>query len=314
MQRGRMSANHRANSVTRCDTCSTRAPAAVDLLRGELGELGDSCVVVGTDFGHWNVHVHVNDAGAAIEAGVRAGRPYQIEITRFADQQADARRSRPGVAIVVIGPGAGVADVFRGEGIAVVDAHAGSNPTVDDVLGAVRATGAGSVVLLPRAEHVADVAEPVAAQARDEGIAIAVVAPRSAVQGLAAVAVHDPTRRFEDDVIRMAESAAATRWADVTVAAGESLTSAGRCQRGDALGIIAGEVVVIGSDVSAVAVDVIERLLGVGGELVTVLIGAGVPDGAAATIVSRLARTAPHIELDMVLGGQPDQPFLIGVE
>ena len=45
-------------------------------LRAELAALGDSLVVVGTgDGGTWNVHVHVNDVGAAIEAGVRpAGR------------------------------------------------------------------------------------------------------------------------------------------------------------------------------------------------------------------------------------------------
>ena len=38
----------------------------------------------------WNVHVHVNDVGAAIEAGVAAGRPYRISVTRFADQVAPA--------------------------------------------------------------------------------------------------------------------------------------------------------------------------------------------------------------------------------
>src|SRR5204863_450379 len=66
------------------------APAdAVDRLTRALGRLGDSLVVVGaggTPVPTWNVHVHVNDAGAAIEAGVEAGRPHRISVTRFADQ------------------------------------------------------------------------------------------------------------------------------------------------------------------------------------------------------------------------------------
>src|SRR5690606_3543640 len=52
---------------------------AVHELRGRLDGLGDSLVVVGGD-GLWNVHVHVDDAGAAIEAGMEAGRPHRIRV------------------------------------------------------------------------------------------------------------------------------------------------------------------------------------------------------------------------------------------
>ncbi|WP_344334122.1 DAK2 domain-containing protein, partial [Kitasatospora putterlickiae] len=45
---------------------------ALPALRERLGALGDSLVVGGGD-GLWNVHVHVDDAGAAVEAGVEAG-------------------------------------------------------------------------------------------------------------------------------------------------------------------------------------------------------------------------------------------------
>ena len=58
-------------------------------LRARLGELGDSVVVVGGD-GLWNVHVHVDDVGAAIEAGLAIGRPHRIRVTHFAEQIAAA--------------------------------------------------------------------------------------------------------------------------------------------------------------------------------------------------------------------------------
>ncbi len=67
--------------------------AAVARLRKRLDALGDSLVVVGGD-GLWNVHVHVDDAGAAVEAGVEAGRPYRIRITHFG--AGDAHAPGPG--------------------------------------------------------------------------------------------------------------------------------------------------------------------------------------------------------------------------
>src|SRR6266540_3986673 len=59
---------------------------AVAPLKQSLAKLGDSLVVVGGD-GTWNVHVHVNDVGAAVEAGVEAGRPHRITVTRSADRR-----------------------------------------------------------------------------------------------------------------------------------------------------------------------------------------------------------------------------------
>ena len=47
--------------------------------------IGDSIVVVGGD-GLWNCHVHTNDIGAAIEAGIEAGRPREIRVTDLLEQ------------------------------------------------------------------------------------------------------------------------------------------------------------------------------------------------------------------------------------
>src|SRR5262245_2439853 len=67
--------------------------ANVCTLRAELARLGGCVAVVGTGqsgdrrvSAWWNVHVHCSDVGAAIEAGVRAGRPHRITVLRFADQ------------------------------------------------------------------------------------------------------------------------------------------------------------------------------------------------------------------------------------
>lgn len=301
--------------------------AAVVELRTVLAPLGDSLVIVGSGSGVspggeaevWNVHVHVNDVGAAIEAGVEAGRPYRISVTRFADQiaaaGAAALESRwHGRGIVAVAPGPGLAGVFAAEGVYVVDGGPTSNPSTAEVLAAITATGAAEVIVLPNHANVTAVADAAAAQARDDGQDVAVVPTRSPVQGLAAVAVADPQRRFPDDVIALAEAAAATRWGEITVAVRESMTMVGRCAAGDVLGLAEGDVVLIGADQTVVACELIDRMLLAGGELVTLVLGADADDDLRDGVVKHLGRTHPEIDVADYRGDQPHQPVLIGVE
>ena len=295
------------------------AEPALPPLKAALAELGDSLVVVGTGDGLYNVHVHVNDVGAAIEAGIEAGRPHRITVVRFADQVASqpGEPGRSGTALVVLAPAGELADLFRSEGVSVVDSGPGegAGASVGQVVAGILGTGAAQVVLLPNAPGARLVAEAAASQAREQGIRVAVVPTKSPVQGLAAVAVHDETRRFEDDVIALAEAAAATRFAEVTIAAGDSITYAGRCSAGDVLGLIDGEVVEIGSDVGGMGISLVRRLVAAGGELVTVLSGADPGAEAAAQAVRRYLRSEhPLVEVAVLAGGQPDFPLLIGVE
>jgi DAK2 domain fusion protein YloV len=296
---------------------------AIEPLQAALGELGDSLVVVGTGGGLFNVHVHVNDVGAAIEAGIEAGRPHRISVVRFADQIADdlacqpPAGSRTGTALVAVAPGDGLAELFRSERVSVVQGSFAESgvPSQEQVLAEILGTGAAKVILLPNAPAIRAVAESAATQAREQGVTVAVIPTKSPVQGLAAVAVHDASRRFEDDVITLAEAAAATRFAEVTIAVNDSITYAGRCSAGDALGLIDGEVVEIGSDVAEVGISLVRRLVDAGGELVTVLSGADPAAGAAAQAVHGYLRGRhPLVEVSVFVGGQPHFPLLIGVE
>ena len=96
--------------------------AAVARLQQRLAELGDSLVVVGVDTPsgrEWNVHVHVVDVGAAIEAGIEAGRPYRVSVTPLAPVPAPA--PMPGSrAVVAVVSSEALAELFVGEGVRVV--------------------------------------------------------------------------------------------------------------------------------------------------------------------------------------------------
>ena len=67
-----------------------RDDATLPAFRDAWGAIGDSIVVVGGD-GIWNCHVHTNDIGAAVEAGIDAGRPHQIRVTDLMEQVEEER-------------------------------------------------------------------------------------------------------------------------------------------------------------------------------------------------------------------------------
>lgn len=284
---------------------------AVARLRTRLDGLGDSLVVGGGD-GLWNVHVHVDDAGAAVEAGVEAGRPYRIRITHFGT--AAAPREQVQRAVVAVVPGEGLADLCRRSGATTVLARPGEPPASGELVEAIRSAHAREVVLLPNDATLRHTAAAAAEQARTEGVRVALIPTRSAVQGMAALAVHAPDRRFDEDVVAMTAAAGATRYAELAVAELQSWTSAGVCQAGDVLGLIDGDVAVIGQDLARTALTLLDRMLSSGGELVTLVVGATVPDGLCTRLEAHVRERFLAVDTVVYEGGEGCMPLLIGVE
>ncbi|GHH15983.1 DAK2 domain-containing protein [Streptomyces lanatus] len=292
--------------------------AAVARLRERLDGLGDSLVIVGGD-GLWNVHVHVDDAGAAVEAGVEAGRPYRIRITHFGAGDAHTTgerlpRERVQRAVVAVVPGEGLAGLYGEAGATTVLARPGEPPASGELVEAVRRAHAREVVLLPNDAELRHTAAAAAEQARTEGIRVALIPTRSAVQGIAALAVHEPERRFDEDVVSMTSAAGATRYAEVAVAERQSWTMAGICQAGDVLGLIDGDVAVIGTDVTVTAATVLDRMLSAGGELVTLVLGDEAPETIAEHLEARVREAYLAVDTVVYRGGRQGALLLIGVE
>ncbi|MFF8230910.1 DAK2 domain-containing protein [Streptomyces caelestis] len=293
--------------------------AAVARLRERLDVLGDSLVVVGGD-GLWNVHVHVDDAGAAVEAGIEAGRPYRIRVTHFGAGDVHTTgaerppRERAQRAVVAVVPGEGLVGLYTEAGATTVLARPGEPPASGELVQAVRRAHAREVVLLPNDAELRHTAAAAAEQARTEGIRVALIPTRSAVQGIAALAVHEPERRFDEDVVSMTSAAGATRYAEVTVAERQAWTMAGICQAGDVLGLIDGDVAVIGSDVTATAEAVLDRMLAAGGEMVTLVLGDEAPDTIAEHLEGRVREGYLAVDTVVYRGGRQGALLLIGVE
>jgi DAK2 domain fusion protein YloV len=132
-----------------------------DLLRDSWADLGDSVVVVGGG-GVWNCHIHTDDIGPAVEAGIALGRPERIKITDLLDQAATeafhrapefeplAEFAGAEIGVVPVGVGAGIVGLFRDAGAqGMVTGGQTMNPSVRDVLEVVDAVAGDDVIVLP---------------------------------------------------------------------------------------------------------------------------------------------------------------------
>ena len=232
-------------------------------------------------------------AGAAIEAGMRAGRPHRITVTYLGTPAPGGR------GVIAIADGDGPASLLRAAGARVIRQEDGTGPAAPALIAAIRQAGP-EVIILPNGAHVAALACSVAARLADEGMAVAVIPSRSPLQALAAMAVHDPARSHDADVAAMGRAAAGTRYGSVV-------------RRGDSVaGLVADEVAVTGADAGQVALRVAEALMAEGGELVTLMASDDVGPPLPQAVGAQLAQAWPGIEV-VYYGGGP-VPLLIGVE
>ena len=312
--------------------------AAADELRERLEELGESVAIAAASSAaqaavqesdtvdSYSVHVHTDDAGAAVEAGLAAGRMSRIVVSALTSgaggQPAGSWMRERAVLAVVDGDGA--AELFDGEGACVLQPDSAARDPATDIsahqlVRAVVDTGAAQVMVLPNGYVAAEELVAGCTAAIGWGIDVVPIPTWSMVQGLAALAVHETDRQAVDDGYTMARAAGAARHGSVRIATESALTWAGRCQPGDGLGIAGDEVLIVAADAAGAAIGLLDLLLASGGDLVTVLVGVGIEDEVDIVAIGDILEEHVHdnhpgTELVTYRTGHRGDVLLIGVE
>ncbi len=290
-------------------------------LRDRLGELGDSIVIVGDssdDAERFSVHVHTNEPGAAVEAGIALGRLRDIRISCFV---LDARNAAPGAneppprfrrAVVVLVTGDGAEELFTAAGASVVRADHGVDSAT--LAQAIRATDSAHVVVMGNGMMPSQDLVTVGAEARSTQRSVVFLPTLSMVQCLSAMAVHDPGEEPDVDAFAMAEAAAGTRWGSLMTSSSRLTTLAGTCEVGDTLGLIGSDVLVIAKEASDAAIALLDLMLATGGEMVSVLAGRALDEDTRVAIAEHVRKHHSGIELEVHETGQTSHLLQVGVE
>jgi uncharacterized protein len=291
--------------------------------------IGDSIVVVGGD-GLWNCHIHTNDIGAAIEAGVDTGRPHRIRVTDLDEQVEEERWVResvgapgagpsaedtgpvPRTSVVAVVSGDGIGRIFRSLGVHhLVVGGQTMNPATADLVKAVESVGSDQVVILPNNKNIRPVADQVDALA---GKTVRVVATGSIVEGFAALLAYDPAAEADANVASMTESAARVVPAEVTRAVRDTTTDAGEVHEGDFIGVSRDGVVAVSDNIVVCTRLLLSRLLEPAHELLTLIEGEGARVADTRRIEEWLSEEYPEVAVEVHQGGQPLYPYLLGIE
>jgi DAK2 domain fusion protein YloV len=303
----------------------------VPQLRRAWAALGDSIVVVGGD-GVWNCHVHTNDIGGAVEAGIAVGRPEKIRVTDLLEQVEDlveaawirehvaeaGTHAAPGVAepvetgVVAVAVGEGLRRLLVSLGVQHVVAGGQSmNPSTAQILEAVEQCAATGVVVLPNNHNIVPVANQVPGLTDRP---VDVVPTTAVVEALSALVVYDADAPLADNVAAMSEAAARVRSGEVTQAVRDSVAACGPIRRGDWIAITREGVRAAQASPLDAVVALVADLVDDDSELVTLIAGAEARPADVARIEEHVLRAHPHVELELHQGDQPLYPYLVGVE
>jgi dihydroxyacetone kinase-like predicted kinase len=291
--------------------------------------LGDSIVVVGGD-GLWNCHVHTDDIGGAIEAGVEAGRPRTIRVTDLLEQVEEeewvraqdpsigggarefSERRRVATGVVSVGVGDGIRRLLTSLGVDEVVAGGQSmNPSTAQMLEAVERCASDAVIVLPNNKNIIAVARQVDALTEKS---VAVVPTESVVEALAALVEYDPEASLDDNLAAMSDAASRVAAGEVTQAVRASTAECGHISAGDWIAIAPSGIVLSAPTSADAAFGLVDSLVTEDSEIVTVLVGAEAHGNDPQRIQEHIKFNHPQLEVEVHEGGQPLYPYLIGVE
>lgn len=282
--------------------------------------LGDSLLVVGTE-SQIKVHIHTDQPGTVLTLGTMRGVLREVEIDNMKDQSA-AREARlrehetpppPGrTQVVAVVVGEGMKRLFRSLGAAyLVGGGQSMNPSAEELLRAVEATGSPEVILLPNNENIIMAAEQAAKMSAAK---VVVVPARSMQAGLSAMVAYDLDATVEQNGGDMTVAFKSLVTGEVTRAVRDSRVDEVQIREGEFMGLVDDRVVVSDGDLIHVVMTVASHLVDGGRELMTVLVGGGADAPLAAEAVERLRGLYPDLELEVHEGGQPLYPLLLSAE
>ncbi len=286
--------------------------------------IGDSIVVVGGN-GLYNCHIHTNDIGAAIEAGIVAGRPAKIRVTDLLEEVEERAWVREAGAtasaaladnvttgVVAVGVGAGIVALFRSLGVhEIVTGGQSMNPSTAELLAAVEACPARGVVILPNNKNIIPVAQQVGAHSTKS---VSVVPTRNVAEALASLVDYDPEADVDENAAAMALAAAAVVAGEVTQAVRDANSPAGPVKAGDFIGIDRDGIVAVADSVTGAATGLLARLVDGDHEIVTIIVGLDATAEHTAEIEAWLEGEHPDVAVEVHHGGQPLYTYFFGVE
>ena len=305
---------------------STRNPLK---LRAFLETIGD-CVVVVDDEEIIKVHVHSDNPGKAIQAGIQFGMLTNIKIDNMREQnqrivqdQKKPAKTSKGEKIKPVKPenkygfvsvaaGDGLCQLFRDLGVDhLVEGGQTMNPSTDDILRMIEATPAKTVFVLPNNKNIIMAAEQAVPLATRK---VYVLPTRTIPQGISAMLAFDEDQDAEENVIAMKHAADNTTTGQITYAARNSNYDGKDIKQGEILAMKEGKIAYVEQDMVKAVSKLTKAIVTKDTCQVTLIYGQDVSRDMVAKAKAACEAKAGDAEVTVVNGGQPVYYFILSAE
>jgi DAK2 domain fusion protein YloV len=289
-----------------------------DAVEDFMASQGGSELVVGGD-GSYKVHVHTDDPSAVLKYATGLGEVAEVHVNNMRRQTAaraqELRAERAGeskpLGFVAVAAGDGLRDILTSLGVdRVVGGGQTMNPSTAELLEAIEAVPAHSVVVLPNNRNIIMAAQQTVGLASKP---VGVVPTTAVPQSFAAMLAADPHADLESNISAMSAAASAVRTGEVTTAIKDSKGKVGAIRAGQIIGIADHEIEAVGSGIAEVAAALLDVIAG-DGEMLTLLAGQDLTDKELADVVTVLSERHPQLEIETHRGDQPLYPLFMAVE
>jgi len=286
-------------------------------MRKRLEKRGESLIVVGDDAAV-RIHIHTMDPGHVIQYATRLGTVHQTSIRNMDEQHHDwlemQKEKTPiaDTAIVAVVSGEGLTDVFNSLGVAAVVAGGQTmNPSTKELLQAVESVRSEKMIILPNNKNVVATASHVQSLTQKQ---IKVVPTATVPQGVAALLAFDYEADLSTNVELMQKAMEAVRTVEVTRAVRNTRIGDIKIKKKQPIGLLNGELVAAGVDSFDVIKKVLEGMDLQKAEVVTIYFGHDTVQAEAEQVSAGIRELYPHLQIEVVQGGQPHYNYIISIE
>ncbi len=298
----------------------------LDSFRRRLNRIGD-CVSVNGDLSEAKVHLHTDNPGFALDYGIELAEINGIKIDNLAAmkrelEKADQPPAEPAeektdepekqYGFVAVSLGAGFSKFFQDLNVdQIVEGGQTMNPSVDDLLNAIKHVNASCVFILPNNGNVIFAANQAAELSKKD---VRVIPTKNVAMGIAAAIAFQNELSPDDNMQRMNEAAQHVKTAMVTYAIRDSEYNGIAIKQGDIIGLHNGQIEFSGKSVHDVVLEMMKKIITDEDELITIYYGADIQESDAQSITSEIESQYDYCDVECHNGGQPLYYYLISVE
>ena len=289
---------------------------------------GNSLVVV-RDEDIVKVHVHTLTPGHVLTYAQGYGEFVKLKIENMTEQHtnlttkpeeprksATAKPAEPqkDYGMVAISAGKGIDQLFLDVGVdKIVSGGQTMNPSIENIVNAVRETNAKSVFVFPNNSNIIMAALQASDVLADE-VKVHVIATKTIPQGIVAASSFSPDLDDKENVKNMKDAIKHVKSGSVTYAIKDTVIDGVSVTKDYFMGISDKKIITCEKKPLTALYKLLSSMVNSETFLITILVGEDVKDDDIETITSRLEKKYPEVELDIRRGDQPVYSFLVGVE